>query len=78
MIRGTVEALDEVVITRLLEELGEGARAFRFDVAPDPSVKMQIQSNVLQEKRFLWELAHPDTKPTEAHSHRIATARPGA
>ena len=45
MIRGTVEALDEVLITRLLEELGDGARAFRFDVAPNPCVGAALIAN---------------------------------
>ena len=38
MTRGTAEALDEALVSRLLVELGEGARAYRFDVAPNPCV----------------------------------------
>ena len=38
MIRSIAESLDEVRLTRLLEELGAAARAFRFEVAPNPCV----------------------------------------
>lgn len=38
MARGTVEALDEARIASLLVELGAQARAFRFEVAPNPCV----------------------------------------
>ena len=36
--RGVLETLDEAARRTLLEELGESARAFRFDVAPNPCV----------------------------------------
>lgn len=38
MIRSIAESLDEARLTQLLEELGGEARAFRFEVAPNPCV----------------------------------------
>lgn len=51
MIRGTVEALDEALISRLLAELGEGARRTRFEVAPNPCVGAALLSHGVEQAR---------------------------
>jgi diaminohydroxyphosphoribosylaminopyrimidine deaminase/5-amino-6-(5-phosphoribosylamino)uracil reductase len=38
MLQRTAESLDEALLARLLEELGAAARAWRFEIAPNPCV----------------------------------------
>lgn len=44
IVNGVTETLDPTLARNLLRELGEGARAYRFDVAPNPCVGAAVMS----------------------------------
>jgi len=63
------ESLDEVRSTRLLEELGAAARAFRFEVAPNPCVGSAVLAGgdvVARGYHEVWSERHAEIQALDA------------
>jgi diaminohydroxyphosphoribosylaminopyrimidine deaminase/5-amino-6-(5-phosphoribosylamino)uracil reductase len=76
MIRSIAETLDEVRLTKLLEELAGAARAFRFEVAPNPCVGCAVLAGgevIARGYHEVWGERHAEIQALDAAEAAQAT-----
>jgi diaminohydroxyphosphoribosylaminopyrimidine deaminase/5-amino-6-(5-phosphoribosylamino)uracil reductase len=79
MIRSIAETLDEARLTKLLEELGEEARAYRFEVAPNPCVGAALLAGhdvVARGYHAVWGERHAEIQAFDALASSNPRAQP--